>query len=197
MRSAAVCIAVVGAILLALAVACPWLVKADASAPDSPLNGLTQGEQDEREASLDGWVAWHDEGVPKYWWKEGFIVTWVHRMNADVSVEILVQDRDNLKKLRADTDAMKRELLARLADDCYFGSQGATVSLLAAQDVDVVYQFYRLNSDETMDSVVIRLTRSDYNAVLNEIRIKQWKQIWESTGEVHGGLWRMQSCLPW
>lgn len=197
MRITAVCIAVAGVILLAMAVACPWLVKADASAPDSPLNGLTQGEQDERDASLDGWVAWQNEAVPKYWWKEGFIVTWVHWENADVLVEILVQDRDNLKKLRADTDDMKRELLTRLADDCYFGSCGATVSLLASLDVDVVYQFYRLNSDETVDSVDIRLTRSDYNAVLNEIRIEQWKQIWESTGEEHGWLWRMQSCLPW
>lgn len=194
MRSAAVCIAVAGVILLAMAVACPWLVKADALASDSPLAGLTQ---DERDASLDGWVAWQNEAVPKYWWKDGFIVTWVHRKNADVLVEILVQDRDNLKKLRADTDDMKRELLVRLADDCYFGSCGATVSLLAAQDVDVVYQFYRLNSDETVDSVDIRLTRSDYNAVLNEIRIEQWEQIWESIREGHGGLWRMQSCLPW
>lgn len=194
MRSAAVCIAVAGVILLAMAVACPWLVKADALASDSPLAGLTQ---DERDASLDGWVAWQNEAVPKYWWKDGFIVTWVHWNNADVLVEILVQDRDNLKKLRADTDDMKRELLVRLADDCYFGSCGATVSLLASLDVDVVYQFYRLNSDETVDSVDIRLTRSDYNAVLNEIRIEQWKQIWESTGEEHGWLWRMQSCLPW
>ncbi len=159
--------------------------------------GLAQEEKNEHDASLDGWVAWQDEGVPKYWWKEGFIVTRVHRENAYVSVEILVQDRDNLKKLRADTDAMKRELLARLADDCYFGSRGATLLLLEAQDVDLEYQFYRLNSDESMDSVVIRLTRSDYNAVLNEIRIKQWEQIWKSIGEEHGGLWRMQSCLPW
>lgn len=194
MRSAAVCIAVAGVILLAMAVACPWLVKADALASDSPLAGLTQ---DERDASLDGWEAWQNEAVPKYWWKDGFIVTWVHWNNADVLVEILVQDCDNLKKLRADTDDMKRELLTRLADDCYFGSRGATVSLLAAQDVDVVYQFYRLNSDETVDSVDIRLTRSDYNAVLNEIRIEQWEQIWESIREGHGGLWRMQSCLPW
>lgn len=194
MRITAVCIAVAGVLLLAMAVACPWLVKADALASDSPLAGLTQ---DERDASLDGWVAWQNEAVPKYWWKDGFIVTWVHWNNADVLVEILVQDRDNLKKLRADTDDMKRELLTRLADDCYFGSCGATVSLLASLDVDVVYQFYRLNSDETVDSVDIRLTRSDYNAVLNEIRIEQWKQIWESTGEEHGWLWRMQSCLPW
>ncbi len=194
MRSAAVCIAVAGVILLAMAVACPWLVKADVAAPDSLLHGLTQ---DERDASLDSWVAWQNEAVPKYWWKEGFIVTWVHRMNADVSVKILVQDRDNLKKLRADTDVMKRELLTRLADDRYFGSRGATVSLLESMDVDVVYQFYRLNSDETVDSVDIRLTRSDYNAVLNEIRIEQWEQIWESIREGHGGLWRMQSCLPW
>lgn len=194
MRSAAVCIAVAGVILLAMAVACPWLVKADALASDSLLAGLTQ---DERDASLDGWEAWQNEAVPKYWWKDGFIVTWVHWNNADVLVEILVQDRDNLKKLRADTDDMKRELLTRLADDCYFGSRGATVSLLAAQDVDVVYQFYRLNSDETVDSVDIGLTRSDYNAVLNEIRIEQWEQIWESIREGHGGLWRMQSCLPW
>ncbi len=170
MRSTAVCIAVAGAILLALAVACPWLVKADASASDSPLAGLAQDVQG---ASLDDWVAWQNEGVPKYWWKEEFIVTWVHRKNDDVTVEILVQDRDNLKKLRADTDEMKRELLARLADDCYFGCRGATVSLLAAQNVDVVYEFYRLNSDDSVDSVVIRLTRSDYNAVLNEIGIEQ------------------------
>lgn len=173
MRSTAVCIAVAGAILLAVAVACPWLVKANAAAPDNPLSGLTQDEQDEHEASLDDWVAWQNEGVPKYWWKDEFIVTWVHRQKDDVLVEILVQDRDNLKKLRADTDVMKRELLVRLADDRYFGSRGATVSLLAAQDVDVVYQFYRLNSDDSMDCVVIRLTRSDYNAVLNETGFEQ------------------------
>lgn len=173
MRTTAVCIAVAGAIMLALAVACPWLVKADAAAPDSPLSGLAQDEQDGRDASLDRWVAWQNEGVPKYWWKEEFIVTWAHWQDADVVVEILVQDRDNLKKLRADTDAMKRELLTRLADDCYFGSRGATVSLLAAQNVDVVYEFYRLNYDDSMDSVVIRLTRSDYNAVLNGIGIEQ------------------------
>ncbi len=173
MRTTAVCIAVAGAILLAMAVACPWLVKADAAAPDSPLNGLTQDEPDGRAASLDSWVAWQNEGVPKYWWKEEFIVTWAHRRNADVLVEILVQDRDNLKKLRADTGVLKQELLTRLADDCYFGSRGATVSLLAAQNVDVVYEFYRLNYDDSMDSVVIRLTRSDYNAVLNGIGIEQ------------------------